>query len=39
MRLETAPYYSETTKLELLKSATAEQLFEFLLMKTGSVKR
>lgn len=39
MRLETAPYYSETTKLKLLKSASTEQLIEFLLMMTGSVKR
>lgn len=39
MRLETAPYYSERAKLKLLKSATTEQLIEFLLMMTGSVKR
>ena len=33
------PYYSERTKLKLLKSASTEQLIEFLLMITGSVKR
>ena len=33
------PYYSEHTKLKLLKSASREQLIEFLLMMTGSVKR
>ena len=33
------PYYSERAKLKMLKSATTEQLIEFLLMITGSVKR
>ena len=33
------PYYSERAKLKLLKSASTEQLTEFLLMMTGSVKR
>lgn len=33
------PYYSEKTKLKMLKSATTEQLIEYLLMITGSVKK
>ena len=33
------PYYSERTKLKLLKSASTEQLIEFILMMTGSTKR
>lgn len=32
-------YYSERTKLKLLKNASTDQLIEFLLMMTGSVKR
>lgn len=32
------PYYSERTRLKLLKSASAEQLIEFLLIMTGSKK-
>ena len=32
------PYYSEKTKLKLLKSASTEQLIEFLLMMTRSKK-
>ena len=32
------PYYSEETKLKLLRSASTEQLIEFLLIMTGSVK-
>jgi hypothetical protein len=39
MRLIHEPYYSERTKLKLLKSASTEQLIEFLLMMTGSVRR
>ena len=33
------PYYSERTKLKLLKSASTEKLIEYLLMVTGSVKK
>lgn len=32
-------FYSERTKLKLLKNAPTEKLIEFLLMVTGSVKR
>jgi hypothetical protein len=31
--------YSERTKLKMLKNASTEQLIEFLIMMTGSVKR
>lgn len=34
MRLINVPYYSERVKLKLLKSATHEQLIEYLLMLT-----
>ena len=33
------PYYSEKNKLKMLKSASYEQLVEFLLIMTGSKKR
>lgn len=39
MRLIHEPYYSERTKLKLLKSASTEQLIEYLLMMTRSVKK
>ena len=33
------PYCSDRTKLKMLKEASYEQLIEFLLMMTGSVKK
>ena len=32
------PYYTEKTKLKMLKSASTEQLIQFLLMVTGGKK-
>lgn len=33
------PYYTKKSKLKMLKSATTEQLIEYLLMITGSEKK